>query len=307
MALRDGGGVTSPTLPPGAAMELPGRGTTFVRTIVGPPGAPTVVLLHGWTATADLNWFTCYEPLGRRYRVVALDHRGHGKGIRTRKMFRLEDCADDAIAVCDVLGIDQVIPIGYSMGGPVAQLMWQRHPQRVQGLVLCATSGYFVTSREERLSFMGLSGLAAVARLTPLQARRWLTDQLYLSRKSSVWEQWAIEQASLHDWRTVLEAGRAIGSFSSRSWIGEVDVPTSVVITMRDRVVPVRRQVRLFESIGGAEAFRVDGDHDAVIVSDAFIPTLVRACASVVERSPASPRPTNQPTTGSGEPGSGTG
>ncbi len=305
MALRDGGGVTSPALPPGAAMELPGRGTTFVRTVTGPPGAPTVMLLHGWTATADLNWFTCFEPLGRHYRVVALDHRGHGKGIRTRKIFRLEDCADDAIAVCDVLGIDQVIPIGYSMGGPVAQLMWQRHPQRVQGLVLCATSGYFVTSREERLSFMGLSGLAAVARLTPLQARRWLTDQLYLSRKSSVWEQWAIEQASLHDWRTVLEAGRAIGSFSSRSWIGDVDVPTSVVITMRDRVVPVRRQVRLFESIGGAEAFRVDGDHDAVIVSDAFIPTLLRACASVVERAPASPRSTNLPTTGPGDTGSG--
>jgi 3-oxoadipate enol-lactonase len=133
----------------------------------------------------------------------------------------------------------------------------------VSGLVLCATSGYFVTSREERLSFMGLSGLAAVARLTPLQARRWLTAQLYLQRKTEQWEPWAIDEASMHDWRAVLEAGRAIGSFSSRSWIGEVDVPTSVVITMRDRVVPVRRQVRLFESIKGAEAFRVDGDHDA--------------------------------------------
>ncbi|MFN6121392.1 MAG: alpha/beta fold hydrolase [Actinomycetes bacterium] len=288
MPIRDGGGVPSPTLPPGAAMELPGRGTTFVRQVEGPPGAPTLLLLHGWTATADLNWFTAYHPLGSRFRVVALDHRGNGRGIRSKRQFRLEDCADDAVAVCDVLGIDRFIPVGYSMGGPIAQLVWRQHPERVTGLVLCATSGYFVTSREERMSFMGLSGLAAVARLTPLQARRWLTAQLYLQRKTEQWEPWAVQEASIHDWRMVLEAGRAIGSFSSRPWLGEVDVPTSVVITMRDRVVPVRRQVRLFESIKGAEAFRVDGDHDSIVsAADRFIPTLLRAAHSVVERADA--------------------
>jgi 3-oxoadipate enol-lactonase len=285
VAIRDGGGVASPDLPPGEAIELPGRGTTFIRSLAGPPGAPTLMLLHGWTATADLNWFTCYSPLANHYRVIALDHRGHGRGIRTRRVFKLEDCADDAIAVCDVLGIDHVIPVGYSMGGPIAQLMWQRHRDRVSGLVLCATSGYFSTSREERLSFLGLSGLAALARLTPVQVRRRLTEQFYLQRKTSEWESWAVEEASLHNWRTVLEAGRAIGSFSSRNWIGEVDVPTSVIITMRDKVIPVRRQVRLFESIHGAEAFRVDGDHDAVVANaEQFVPTLLRAAASVVER-----------------------
>jgi 3-oxoadipate enol-lactonase len=285
VAIADGGGVASPTLPPGEAIELPGRGTTFVRQLAGPSGAPTLVLLHGWTATADLNWFTAYEPLARHYRVVALDHRGHGRGIRSRKAFRLEDCADDAVALCDALGIDRFIPVGYSMGGPVAQLVWQRHRERVLGLVLCATSTYFATSREEKLSFLGLSGLAAVARLTPLQARRWLTQQIYLQRKTELWEPWAIQEASMHDWRMVLEAGRAIGSFSSKEWIGDVDVPTSVVITMADHVVPVRRQVRLFESIHGAEAYRVDGDHDSIVSNaERFLPTLVRATQSVIDR-----------------------
>lgn len=277
--------MTAPELPLGAAMELPGRGTTFVRSLPGPSNAPALVLLHGWTASADLNWYTCYEPLSHHYRVIALDHRGHGRGIRSRKTFRLEDCADDAIAVCDELGIDTCIPVGYSMGGPIAQLMWRRHPDRVDGLVLCATSAYFSTSRQERLSFLGLSGLAALARLTPAQARRWLTDQMYLQRKTETWEPWAIQEASLHDWRTVLEAGRAIGSYSAKEWLGEVDVPTSVIITMRDRVVPVRRQIRLFEAITGAEAFRVDGDHDAVVAkAERFVPTLQRAVHSVVER-----------------------
>jgi len=275
-----------PDLPPGAAMHLPGRGTTFVRTLSGPVGAPTVLLLHGWTATADLNWFMCYKSLAEHFRVVALDHRGHGRGIRSRKTFRLEDCADDAVAVCDVLGIEQCIPVGYSMGGPIAQLIWRRHRQRTAGLVLCATSTNFSGSREERLSFLGLSGLAAVARLTPVQARQWLTEQFYLQRKADQWEPWAVNQASTHDWRAVLEAGRAIGNFSSRDWIGDIDVPTSTLITMRDRVVPVRRQVRLFEAIPDAEAFRVDGDHDSCVANaKQFVPTLLRACRSVVERS----------------------
>ncbi len=287
MAIGNPGEVIIPDLPPGEAMELPGRGTTFVRMLPGPLHAPTLVLLHGWTATADLNFYTCYGPLSQHYRVIALDHRGHGRGLRSRRAFRLEDCADDAAAVCDVLGIDSFIPVGYSMGGPVAQLMWRRHPDRIDGLVLCATAAYFSTSREEKLSFLGLTGLAALARLTPIQARRWLTDQVYLQRKTDTWEPWAIQEASMHDWRAVLEAGRAIGGYSSREWVGEVDVPTSVVITMRDHVVPVRRQIRLFEAIRGAEAFRVDGDHDAVVAkADRFVPTLLRAVHSVVERQP---------------------
>ena len=84
----------------------------------------------------------------------------------------------------------------------------------------------------------------------------------------------------------MLEAGRAIGNFSSRDWIGDDRRADLDVITMRDRVVPVRRQIRLFEAIPDAEAFRVDGDHDAVVANaKQFVPTLLRACRSVVERS----------------------
>ena len=276
-----------PLLPPGREIELPGRGVTFVRDLAGPtPDAPTVLLLHGWTATADLNFHTCYDELARTYRVLALDHRGHGRGLRTKRTFRLEDCADDAIALLDALGIDRALVVGYSMGGPVALLAWRRHPERVQGLVLCATAPHFSTSRNERLNFLGLSGLAGLSRATPMRARVWLTDQFFLQRKAETWEPWAIEQVTRHDWRMILEAGRRIGSFSARDWLGEVDVPTSVVITMRDTVVPVRRQIRLFQGITGADAFRVDGGHDAVVAkADAFVPVLERACHAVIERS----------------------
>jgi 3-oxoadipate enol-lactonase len=278
--------VAAPLLPPSVDIELEGRGILPIRHLNAPDARqrsqPAVMLLHGWTATADLNWFKSYTPLSEHHEVLAWDHRGHGAGLRTKGAFTLEDCADDAIAVADALGIEQIIAVGYSMGGPIAQLMWRRHPDRVAGLVLCATAPMFMERRDERLSFIGLSGLAALARLTPAQARNWITDQVYLQRKAESWEPWAVEQASTHDWRMILEAGRALGNFSSLEWLGEIEQPTSVIITVRDQVVSIDRQVKLIERIPHAEIFRLNAEHDAAVSCDRFVPTLLRAIDAVV-------------------------
>jgi 3-oxoadipate enol-lactonase len=283
--------VAPPGLAPGRSVGLP-AGTVTVRDIPGPPGAAALVLLHGWTATADLNFFRIYEPLAEHFRVVAFDHRGHGAGIRTRGPFRLEDCADDVVAMADAIGLDRFVVLGYSMGGAIAQLLWRRHGDRLTGLVLAATASHFNAHRSERLSFLGLTGLAAAARITPVQAHRWVGNQVYLQRKVDAWDPWAVAQASAHDWRMIAEAGRAIGRFRSDDWLGEIDVPTSVIVTMHDEVIPLTRQIQLFGSIRDAEAYRVDGGHDAAVTKPArFVREATRATTSVAERATiASPR-----------------
>jgi 3-oxoadipate enol-lactonase len=273
-------------LPPGFEIDLPGRGRIFVREKSGPMGAPTLLLLHGWTATSDLNWFTCFDALSEHFRVVAMDMRGHGRGIRTKSSFKLEDCADDAAAVADVLGISTFIPVGYSMGGAVAQLLWGRHELRVRGIVLCSTASHFAEKREEKLSFFGLTGLAALSRLTPPQARTWITDQLYLQRKSEGLADWAVQQIASHDWRHILEAGSAIGNFDSRDWLPRLEAPAAVVITTQDNVVASERQTELYQIINDVEVFEVHGGHNAVFaMKEFFVPTLVEACLSVHYRS----------------------
>lgn len=272
-------------LPPGRPLHLVGRGTTFVRELPGPPNAPVVFLLHGWGSTADLNWYRSYEHLGGRYRVVALDHRGHGRGLRPSQRFRLEDCADDAVAVADALGIERFVPVGYSMGGPIASLVWKRHPRRASGLVLCATSRRFNETRSKRAAFSILNGTSALASLGPFQSLGRLSGAAWsrrLERRGDA--AWTIEQVLRHDWPQILAAGRAIGRFDSTPWIGDVDVPTALVATLDDEVVPTSDQMALADRLADPSIHIVGGGHTACsAASGDFVTALLAACASVTE------------------------
>jgi 3-oxoadipate enol-lactonase len=282
----------APPLPPGRRLELPRRGTTFIREAAGPPGAPTVVLLHGWTASADLNWFPSYGPLSREFHVVAIDNRGHGRGIRSLRPFRLEDCADDVDVLCDVLGLNKVVAVGYSMGGPIAQLLWRRHPERVAGLVLCATARRFSgSSPGERAMWSSMFGLSMAARLTPDVLRQQVFERIMGGRlEGSPAAQWAADEVRRGDPATILQAGTAIGRFDSRAWIGDVDVPTSVVVTDLDQLVAPRSQMNLANSIPGASVRHVRGNHGVCVMgARLFVPALVDACREVSRRAVTRP------------------
>ena len=148
-------------------VELPGRGVTRVWECAGPPGAGTLMLIHGVACTAELNWGKVLAPLAAHFRVIAADLRGHGDGIRAESRFRLEDCADDVAALAGALGTSKFTTVGYSMGGMVAQLVYRRHPSLVSGLVLCSTAAS-VGSAAQPLAAVALSAAAAGLRWNPL-------------------------------------------------------------------------------------------------------------------------------------------
>jgi 3-oxoadipate enol-lactonase len=251
------------------------------------------MLLHGWTASSALNWYATFPTLARQFDVVAIDHRGHGRGIRTRRRFRLEDCADDVVALADHLGIDQFVAVGYSMGGPVAQLTWRRHRDRVSGLVLCSTARNFTGQRPGERAALPMLGLASlVARATPLRWQRSLGQRLLAGRYDQTeLGRWALSEVERNNPRMIVEAGQAIAGFSSREWIGQVDVPTAVLVTEFDSVVPPRRQHALAAAIDGSVTYPVRGDHGVCALDpDQFVPVLDQACREVIERAQAHPR-----------------
>ena len=255
-----------PPLPPARPVALPGRGVTFVHESARLPGAPTLILLHGLGATAALNWFTSFPALDQRFHIVAPDHRGHGRGIRAGTPFTLQDCADDVVALADALQIDRFFAVGYSMGGPIAQLIWRRHPHRLAGLVMCATGYRFRASPREHVMFAALPALEQVHRALPDAVARRVIAQISRSYLAETrYADWAQREVLLRDPKAVLQAAMELGKYSARDWIGEIDVPTSVIIHTRDQVVAPPRQLELASVVPAAASHLVSADHFAVV------------------------------------------
>ena len=276
-------------LAPGVPLELPGRGRTCVIDIPGPPGAPTVMLVHALATTAALSWYPSMHALSQHYRVIAFDQRWHGRGIRS-EAFSLEDCADDVVAVADELGVDKFTVVGYSMGGAIAQLVWRRHRQRVEGMVLAATARNFRGTAQERLWFsitrMAMNRFATRARLGMERMSSRLTDTpAGLTTDASKVGPWAMaEFRSTSGW-ALFAAMDAIGRFDSSAWIKRVDVPVSVIVADRDRAIPTRRQHSLAAAIPGAISYEFAGGHAGLVLgSEEFVPVLLDACESISRR-----------------------
>ena len=244
---------------------MPERGEIFYRHAPGSGCGPPVLLLHGWVISADLNWWQVYEPLARRGPVVAPDHRGHGRGLRTEEAFSLEAAADDAAALLRHLGTGPAVVCGYSMGGSIALTVWRRHPELVSGLVLIATSLDWRTRRRERLLWriMGLVELLSRLGASEGLAERVLRDAVERSPDLEACQAWLKGELQRGNVRQFADAGRAMGQFDPSGFAPSIDVPTAVVITTDDMLVPPSKQRALAAAIPNAATFSLAGDHRA--------------------------------------------
>jgi diacylglycerol O-acyltransferase len=283
-------------VPSGSVVELPGRGSTYLVD-TGEPELPNgrtrppLILLHALACTGLLTWYPAITALRARHRIITFDQRWHGQGIFSEK-FSLDDCADDTVAVADLLGIDRFIAVGYSMGSLVAQLAWHRHPDRVAGAVLCASTSRFVESGRDPAALRVVGD--RVAR-TAMKAAA--------TRPAASWQpgvddnKWALAQFRSTTGRRVGAAAAQISRFDSSAWIGRMNVPAAVVVTTKDRLIPAARQHQLARRIPDATVYEIDAGHASCVMrAERFTPAVLAACASVSARAaglpvPASPLP----------------
>ncbi len=288
--------------PPWRDIDLQGLGPIEVRDS-GPNtqsrDKPAILLLHGWTASADLNWCRTYGPLARwrrgQTRLVAWDHRGHGaRGLRTGNTTDLNDLADDAAAISRALGIEQVIAVGYSMGGAVAQVLWRRHPDLVAGLVLGATAARFAVDDWQHRDFDMIGrGVKASRFLENVgfggpawRCARWLGDRRAggsMSTSDAAFDKWAWEETRAGVLSRVLAAGRDLGRFDSTGWLNGVDVPHAVLVCEKDETVPIVRQRELVAALPYPTVHEMAADHAACVTRpELFIPALTEALDAVL-------------------------
>ncbi|OAP34476.1 alpha/beta hydrolase [Sinorhizobium glycinis] len=106
----------------------------------GDPSGDTVLLIHGFASSANVNWVYpgWLKTLGDAgYRVVALDNRGHGASSKPYdpSLYHPHQMAGDAAALLVHLGVGEAHVMGYSMGARVSAFLALHHPHRVRSLV----------------------------------------------------------------------------------------------------------------------------------------------------------------------------
>ena len=175
-----------------------------MHELAGPPGAPTLNLVHRWGGTAAGNWSTAMSTLATTSAsspptcvVTTAAPSTTSSGWPTHSAWNASS------------------PSGTRSAAPSPHNSPRRYPDRVEGMVLCAAAGV------------------------------------------------SAPPAGTH---------------------GEAEIPTAIVVTRQDRLIPAWRQLQLAQSLPGATVHSVEGNHFAFARYALFVPVLLEACHSVARR-----------------------
>jgi pimeloyl-ACP methyl ester carboxylesterase len=199
-----------------------------------------LVLLNGALGTGDSDWKQHLPAFAARYRVLAYDHRGHGRSSATTGPFAgYEELAEDLAALLDAVGIEQAHFCGFSDGAITLVPFAVRWPERVRSLILAA--GQYTNDERTR---------ALLNKFTP----EWIAEHQ---------PGWAAQLEQLHDthhgpgyWqellRQMMPMWRVEPDFSLEQ-LGRLAAPTLLVAGEHDNLGHIDQQVAMRRAIPHAE------------------------------------------------------
>lgn len=217
-----------------------------------------MVLLQGLGLSSrfwfDIPAMLASDPAHPR-RVIAIDNRGTGRSDRPFRVWTMGTMADDVVHVLDHAGIDQAFVVGISMGGMIAQHVALRHPSRVRGLVLLATTAGFLMG--------ALPEAKALGRLLslPLGGPRAGANLVRLLLPESKWER---AKEIFRDWpRAMRDDPTSPGTFAVHLFassthlvaprLSRIRCPAVVVAGRHDTLIPLKNAQVLAKRIPKAE------------------------------------------------------
>jgi 3-oxoadipate enol-lactonase len=218
---------------------------------------PAVLLIAGQGMTVD-GWWATIPILTRSFRVIAFDNRGTGGSSRLRLPYTVAQMAGDAIAVLDAAGEQRAHVYGISLGSLVAQEVALRHPDRVQALVLGASSaGGFAAYKPSPTSF-AQTFLVRVGAMGPEEAE-WAAVPYTYAEKTRRFHPERIGVDIAHRLSSppeplaYLHQATAVATHDAYERLNQIAAPTLVVHGEEDVFVPPANALVLAERIPAAQ------------------------------------------------------
>ena len=210
---------------------------------------PTLLLLHGLGADGS-SWDAQAKALEASYRVIRPDFRGFGRSVKPREAaaYSVDIFADDVRALLDALNVWPAMVVGTSMGGYMALTLALKEPARVSRLVLCHTACSRKVPAQvmaERLAALKAGDMRDYARVA-------IGHALHASVASEVRQRVETMMAA-NDQEAYLQVfGSGALDFDVCGRLDGIRMPTLVIASRHDQVVPFERSAQLAQGIVGA-------------------------------------------------------
>ncbi len=213
---------------------------------------PPIVLVHGVTLS-DAVWVRQFTALAGRHRVIAIVQRGHGPSVAGDDGYNFDRLAQDTLDVLEGLEVRHAVLVGHSMGGMVSLTAALDDPDRmaehVAGLVLVATTAGpitgvplwpVVTGRMTALTGRSLASAERRGRgLFPGEdLASWSTRLAFGSKPTPLEMELTRSLISAMSPGAMAELLVSLVGFDVRARLGEIGLPTRIVVGSRDLLLP---------------------------------------------------------------------
>jgi proline iminopeptidase len=269
------------------------NGTTFNYSIAGEDNEETIFTLHGGRGAGDhQSDFGAYKVLADRYRVISFDQRGHGKTSLTPP-FTFNQLADDVEALRKAFcGDRKCIVIGGSFGGMIALTYVLRHLDSCSHLVLRGTAPShdmeddaieIVKQRRHLATSLSLEMIDKLFSDTiesELEFRLiWLAIQPLYSENfdpNLAFERTRDLDAHVET-HNALYTPEAKAGYDVRPRLGEIKMPTLIVVGTNDWICPPSQSRLIADGIVGSELHEIpDANHAVHIQAKDVVMPLIR-------------------------------
>jgi 3-oxoadipate enol-lactonase/4-carboxymuconolactone decarboxylase len=232
--------------------------------IEGAEGAPPLLLSGSLGSTLGM-WDAVIPALTRHFRVIRVDHRGHGGSPVPRGPYEMGDLGGDIMALLDRLGIKRASFAGNSLGGMVGLWLAVHAPDRIDRLALVATSARLGPPEfwRDRAALARDRGTAALAEAA---VARWLTPAFAAKETALVAD--LVRMIGATPAEGYAGCCEAIASWDITARLGEISAPTLVVVGRDDPATPAPHAYAI--------AAQVPGAHVAVVDRSAHVPIFER-------------------------------
>lgn len=227
-----------------------GQQVQYVDTVGPCEAAPTVVLLHAFLTDSRM-FDPQVEALGRDFRLIAVDERGHG-GTPGDGPFDYWDVARDVLGLLDELQVERAAVVGTSQGGFVGMRLALLAPERVSALAVLGTSAD-AQAPEIAAGYLQMGEVWAAKGGTPELVDTMVAICLGESAPDAVRERWREIWAQVPGDRVLANIHPLVGRDSLVERLAEITCPTLVLHGSADAAYPVAHAQQIAEGVPGAE------------------------------------------------------